>query len=636
MTEKKTLPPGMRIPVTNGYNALKAKFTNKAIFTPSLSKGRMVKYGSPLEGKSSYAIPDRIVFKKPWRGSSSSSTVVLHKKEDYDKYFSSPVKAEYASLTFADAAQSDLAFHGSLFTESERSYVVSFISRLIYSIQRKGVDELTQEFSDALASLPSEFVAGAKNQQDFFSFFDSFGTHYLTAGHFGGFIALEASIANPLFEKLKEAEIVVGVKSGFGALIKSGKMDAGIAYKALRFLGRYKDQIYINIYTGGGVRRDSIRGYFQTLPARPILLTNTSAFGKTEFICFDTLIKDEAKRKAFNKAVESYISGGDSSGSAIGAGKIQDMGGVYRTPADSLVLGTLKTAASGQAEFRVFSDDSSALSTMRGCCSVSNYPSFSGKLIGSQVCHASFLLPVRRGNYYAVKKESMSGSPDYQFQEYSLAGKEVPAIGEWQPIATDAPVKAESDGFVIATIDCVRNLGSQGAIFGQTSRDAKNFSDVAAASACRSNEPYTCFASRQSFCMPVRKGESYIVKTEIKDSKPEYQAFWAPLSERISLFQAPASRMRDSVYMAHSDGLLTVLAKALGSDGLGYIEVRMASELNNLDGTPVTQTSVHAPVIIYNSITVPVHKGYCYKIVSNVEVRAVDISAWWHPMSISV
>ena len=172
MTDKKTLPPGMRIPVTNGYNALKAKFTNKAIFAPSFSKGRTVKYGSPLEGKSSYAIPDRIVFKKPWRGSSSSSAVVLRKKEDYDKYFSAPVKAEYAGLTFADAAQSDLAFHGSLFTESERSYIVSFISRLSYSIQRKGADELTQEFSDALAGLPSEFVSGSKSQQDFFGFFD--------------------------------------------------------------------------------------------------------------------------------------------------------------------------------------------------------------------------------------------------------------------------------------------------------------------------------------------------------------------------------------------------------------------------------------------------------------------------------
>ena len=635
MSDKQTLPPGMRIPVSNGYNALKAKFTDKAIFTPSFSNGRTVKYGAAQTGKSSYAIPDRIVFKKPWRGSSSSSTIVLRKKEDYDKYFSAPVKAEYASLTFADAAQSDLAFHGSLFAESERSYIVSFISRLIYSVQRSDADELTQEFSDALAGLPSEFVSGGQSQQDFFSFFDSFGTHYLTAGRFGGFIALEASIANPLFDKLKEAEVVAGVKSGFGSLVKSGRMDAGIAYKASNFVGRYKDQISISIYTGGGVRRDSIRGYFQTLTAWPILLTNTSAFGKTEFVRFDTLIKDEAKRKAFNKAVEAYISGGDSGGSAIGAGRIQDMGGVYRTPADSLVLGTLRTSASGQAEFRVFSDDSSALSTMRGCCSVSNYPSFSGKLIGSQVCHASFLLPVRRGNYYAVKKESMSGSPDYQFLEYSLAGKEIPAIGEWQPIVTDAPVKAESDGFVIATIDCVRNLGSHGAIFGQISGDAKNFSDVAAASACRSNEPYTCFASRQSFCMPVRKGESYIVKTEIKNSKPEYQAFWAPLSERIALFQAPVSRMREGVYKAHSDGLLTVLVKASGSDGLGHIEVRMASELNNLDSTPVAQTSVHAPVIIYNSITVPVHKGYYYKIVSSVEIGAIDISAYWHPMSIN-
>ena len=636
MSDTQTLPPGMRIPVSNGYNAQKAKFTEKAIFTPSFSNGRMVKYGASQTGKSSYAIPDHIVFKKPWRVSSSGNTVVLRKKEDYDKYFSAPIKAEYAGLTFADAAQSDLAFHGSLFTESERSYIVSFVSRLIYSIQRTGADELTQEFSDALAGLPAEFAAGAKSQQDFFSFFDSFGTHYLKTGRFGGFMAMEASITNPLFEKLKEAEIVAGVKSGFGALVKSGKMDDGIAYRASKFLGRYKDQIYINIYTGGGVRRDSIRGYLQTISARPILLTNTSAFGKTEFICFDTLIKDEAKRKAFNKAVESYISGGDSSGSAIGAGKIQDMGGVYRTPADSLVLGTLKTAASGQAEFRVFSDDSSALSTMRGCCSVSNYPSFSGKLIGSQVCHASFLLPVRRGNYYAVKKESMSGAPDYQFLEYSLLSRDTPAIGEWQPIVTDAPVKAESDGFIIATIDCVRNLGSQGAIFGQISFDAKNFWDVAAASACRSNEPYTCFASRQSFCMPVRKGESYIVKTEIKNSKPEYQAFWAPLEEQISLFQAPVLRLRDSVYKAHSDGLLTVLAKGSGSDGLGHIEVRMSSELSSLDSTPVAQTSVHAPVIIYNSIAVPVHKGYYYKIVPNVEVGAVDVSAYWHPMSIAV
>jgi hypothetical protein len=230
----------------------------------------------------------------------------------------------------------------------------------------------------------------------------------------------------------------------------------------------------------------------------------------------------------------------------------------------------------------------------------------------------------------------MSGSPDYQFLEYSLLSRDTLAIGEWQPIVTDAPVKATSDGFVIATIDCVRNLGSQGAIFGQISCDAKNFSDVAAATACRSNEPYTCFASRQSFCMPVRKGESYIVKTEIKNAKPEYQAFWAPLSERIALFQAPVLRLRDSVYQAHSDGLLTVLAKASGSDGLGHIEVKMAAESNNIDSATVARTSVHAPVIIYNSITVPVHKGYYYKVVPNVEVGAVDVSVYWHPMSIAV
>lgn len=636
MTDKKTLPPGMRIPVTNGYNALKAKFTSKAIFEPSFSKGKTVKYGAAQGGKSSYALPDRIAFKKPWRASSASSTLLLHKKEDYDKYFSAPVKAEYAGLTFADAAQSDLAFHGSLFAEAERSYVVNFTTLLAYSIQRKDADELTQECSDALAALPSEFSQDAKVRQDFFSFFDSFGTHYLKTGHFGGFMAIEASIANPLFEKLKEAEIVAGVKAGFGGFMKAGRMDAGIAYKASKFLGRYKDQIFINIYTGGGVRRDGVRAYFQTIPARPILLTNTGAFGKTEFVCFGNLIKDEARRKAFNKAVEAYISGGDSVGSAIGAGKIQDMGGVYRTPADSLVMGTLQMSASGQAEFRVFSGDSSALSTMRGCCSVSNYPSFSGKLIGNQVCYSSFLVPVRRGDYYAVKKESMSGSPDCQFLEYALLSRDTPAIGEWQVIDTDAPIKVASDGFVVAAIDCVRNLGSQGAIFGRISCDAKSYADIAAASACRSNEPYTCFASRQSFCMPVRKGESYIVKTEAKEGKPEYQALWAPLSERISLFQAPVSRMRDSVYKAHSDGLLTVMVKASGTDGLGHIDVRMAAEPNNLDSAPIARTAVHAPVIMYNSITVPVHKGYYYKIVSNVEVGAVDVSAWWHPMSISV
>ena len=635
MTNKKALPPGMRIPVSNGYNALKAKFTNKAIFVPSFSKGRTVKYGVAQAGKASYAIPDRIAFKKPWRGSSSSSIVVLRKKEDYDKYFSAPVKTEYAGLTFADAAQSNTVFHGSLFAEAERSYIVNFSVWLAYSVQRREADELTQEFADALAGLPSEFSQEAESRKDFFGFFDSFGTHYLKTGRFGGFMAMESSIANPLFDKLKEAEIVAGVNAGFGGLVKSGRMDAGIAYKASEFLGRYKDQIYINIYTGGGMRRDSIRGYFQTIPARPILLTHTDAFGKTEFVCLGDLIKDEAKRKAFNKAVGAYISGGDSGGSAISAGKIQDLGGVYRTPADSLVLGTLRISSSGQADFRVFSDDSSALSTMRGCCSVSNYPSFSGKLIGNQVCYSSFLVPVRRGNYYAAKKESMSGSPDCQFMEYSLLSRETPAIGEWQVIDTDAPVKAASDGFVIAAIDCVRNLGSHGAIFGRISCDAKSYVDIAVASACRSNEPYTCFASRQSFCMPVRKGESYIIKTETKDARPEYQAFWAPLSERISLFQSPVSRMRDSVYKAHSDGLLTVMVKASGSDGLGYIDVRMTAELSNIDSATVVQTSVHAPVIIYNSITVPVHKGYYYKIVSNVEVGALDISAYWHPMSIS-
>ncbi len=634
MTDKKTLPPGMRIPVSNGYNALKAKFSNKAIFTPSFSKGKTVKYGAAQAGKASYAIPDHIAFKKPWRASSAGDTVLLRKKEDYDKYFSAPVKAEYASLTFADAAQSDLAFHGSLFAEADRSYIVNSSALLAYSIQRKDADELTQEFSDALAGLPLEFSQEAKGRKDFFDFFDAFGTHYLKTGRFGGFMAMESSIANHLFDKLKEAEIIAGVKAGFGGLMKSGRMDAVITYKASKFLGHYKDQISITIYTSGGVRRDSIRGYFQTIPVRPILLTNTGAFGKTEFVSMGNLIKDEARRKAFNKAVEAYISGGDSGGSAISAGKIQDMGGVYRTPADSLVLGTLQMSASGQADFRVFSGDSSALSAMKGCCSVSNYPSFSGKLIGNQVCYSSFLVPVRRGDYYAAKKESMSGAPDCQFLEYALLSRDTPAIGEWQVIDTDAPIKAASDGFVIAAIDCVRNLGSQGAIFGRISCDAKSYTDIAAASACRSNEPYTCFASRQSFCMPVRKGESYIVKTETKDAKPEYQAFWAPLSERISLFQAPVLRLRDSVYKALSDGLLTVMVKASDTDGLGYIEVKMAAELSNIDSTPVVRTSVHAPVIIYNNVTVPVHKGYYYKIVANVEVGALDISGYWHPMSV--
>lgn len=609
--------PGLFYPIQNGYNALRADFLGKPVFALTYDQGVTVPYGTTLDNSTDYAVPDGVTTHVVTATYTSSESTLLETESDYDEYFSASVSGSMTYMSYSASASSSLAFHGSLFSSKSSYYALNFGREQVYLARRYDTSNVLPDFTAALSALPATLEEpGAENA--YFTFFDTYGTHYLESGIFGGYYTMETRIDDSLVDSTSERDVTAGVQASFDDMAQSGKLEASMAYGSSSYLSEHESQTSVQIYTNGGMPNDDKNLYFESIFANPILLLSFDDNQKSVFQPLSRFIADEVRRSTFDKAIQRYIDGAAEQEGMLGSPHPRDFDEAYKASGDGFVTSTITFKSDGdRGSVLVYSDGFTNPSVVRGAASMHSYASGD-----CRVKQSTLTIPVRAGEYFNLHWSASHGHTvaDASFVPFGF-GSDI-AFGAWQEAPLNEPVVAPSDGFVVAVIQCSSDGdGDRGYILGQQGRDAQSLTTVAATSAHFFKDGDDWIPC-QSFVMPVAKGTTYSLPFKITSKQPMATAYFLPV-EGEPLIEPMQARSNKTAYQAETDGFLLAWIDCSKTDGSrGTISVAVSGDAEDLGDAGavrgITSAHYYQPHnrwVPHNAMMVPVQKGEFYKAV---------------------
>jgi len=609
------LLPGLQACIQNGYNTVRADFLGAPIFDLAFYKGVTVRYGLSGE-QEAYDVPDGISITVATSSENSTSSVLLETTSDYDEYFSSSVSGSMSYMSYSASVDSSIAYHGSLFQQGSSAYTVNFGKEQVYQARRNDTTALNANFKAALDALPSTY-GGEADREAFFTFFDTYGTHYLEEGIFGGYYTMETRIDESLMESSEQTDVTAGIQAGFEGITSSGSLSVSAAYGSSSFLSQHKSQTSISIYTNGGTPNDDVNTYFQSIYANPILLFNLSASAMSTVQPLSALISDTAKKAAFDSALQDYILAAAEAEGLIASPQPRADKEVYRAASDGFVVATIVKKDDGSRGTVTMTTDSKASpATCRAMASIHKYGNSD-----SHIDAASLTAPVKAGDYYSTVMTTTSKNPQVTVSFVPLASGGDGTFGDWTSINANAAYTAASSGLVVAFINCPKDDGSRGFIIGQQGSDATGLVDVMSSSAhfySKEDDWVPC----ESFCMPVPAGSTYKVSFLITSVSPVATAYWLPIKSPDVSLSKPESRTKGTVYQAETDGFLIGMLNASSDGARGHLEIHVDAFEDDLDAASTVRATTYVHYykkdnrwVPRNSVMVPITKGSFYKAV---------------------
>ncbi|HEX8247143.1 MAG TPA: MAC/perforin domain-containing protein, partial [Pyrinomonadaceae bacterium] len=556
VTASPTPPPELVNYVANAYNAKDGNFLSKPVFALTYNNGHTIPWGSPGVTKD---IPDQISAGIATNFYNITNSLLLEEKSDYDRSFSASVNAEYSGVTYSGSVQSSLLYHGSLFSSTSSFYALNFYLQSILTFERLDTT-LDADFAAALKSLPED-ISSPDNQQKYFDFFDSYGTHYTTSGTMGGTIIMETDIQQSLLETASELEITAAVSVGYEAIVSSGSLDVSTAYKNSEFLSQNQNSISISLSVLGGLYApgEPIINWVNSIYNTPSLLLSVPSLS-TQMTSLQSISDLVAIAGAsaqiaanINSLVHNYVMLATlDDGSLLSSPGPIDFDTVYNTSSEGIVAGdgfvicSIEAAAEGDRGYvYAFDDTDSDPTTVIATASQHYYTEHDRWISG-----ASSTMPTPNGTYFTIHETPTGGTPNTSLQFIGLGNVGEEGMGSWQKIDLNTDLTAPADGFISAYVDWNGSDGARGYVQG-----IQNNVVVAAASQHYYSES-DIVVPTNSFCMPICQGTPYSVAFIATGESPAAQAFFVPLSEAYVFFQRFQSRTENRVYQALTDGFL--------------------------------------------------------------------------------
>lgn len=604
--------PGLQSPIQFGYDATRGDFAASPVFTLTYDHGTVIHY----DGKD-YPVPDGIQVDTSSGTYSSSKTVLLRTKADYSDYYSASLTAAGSTtnpmtqMSFTGSADSNLAFHGTLFTVSRKCYALDFGRQQVYKAKRDKLTAstfLTKGFTEALNALGTN----SKNEE-YFAFFHTWGTHYLSDGIFGGFYTMETSIDDSLFETSSRKTVEGGVQAGFDGIVSSGSLDFNVAYQSSTWLSQNKTSTEVTIWTNGGKPAKTTDEFFKSVFQNPLLLlffVETNA--PTQFRPLSAFCASEEARRSFDQALQKYLDRALRRDGALGSPEPREEGTVYPVRFDCVLTGLISTRANGSRGFlQAFSDASANPKVLRGAASMHDYTK-----TFNYVTQASLTTPLRQGDHFLVQQSNDGVSRSALMP---VGFHTDVRFGAWQDVSFNTPRIAEADCLVVGIIDIPGN-GPRGTIQGQQWLNGEMTTVVASSGHANTNFNGDSWIRCESFCMPVARGTKYQVVTAASAGTPGFYAYALPLEGGHALFGAYEARDPGKRYRAETDGMLVAYIDASVTRTGGRASAYVALTTEDLAKVPARAfTSAHFDQgndrwFPYNAFTAPVEKGSWYQV----------------------
>lgn len=633
-------PPELTNFVGNAYNAKDGNFLSKPVFALSYNQGRKVVWGPDKEIKN---IPDQISASISTSHNEVNTSLLLESKADYDRSFSASVGVEYSGVTYSGSVQSNLLYHGNLFSSTSSFYALNFYLQTILIFER--IDwTLEDNFKAAINELPED-ISSPDNQQKYFDFFDVYGTHYAKSGTMGGTIVMESDVQDSLLESASQSEVATAISAGYEAIVSSGKLDVSTAYSQSDFLNKHRSSIAISLDVLGGIYAsgEAIIDWVKSIYNTPSLVLTVPSVVKpmTTLESISNLVKIAGGKPqiATNiiSLVHNYVMRPTLSDDSLLSSPVPiDFRVVYDTTGksveagDGFVVCSIEPSADGDRGYiQAYDDTSSDPTTLRATASQHFFTKDD-----HYIPYASLTMPTPHGTCFTAHKTPTAGSPttSLQFIGFGNVGEE--GMGSWQPIALGSNLIAPSDGFVVAYVDWNNVNGARGYIQG-----LQNDKVVAAASQHYFTKS-DIMVPTNSFCMPICKGTPYKVTFTATAPNPTAQAYFVPLSEEYIFFDSFQSRTENRVYQALTDGFLVACLSEQRNGDRGFVQLYSypdKSELVKLG--KLASTSIHYFTnddifVPYNSAMIPVSKNNFYTASFTPTALNPAIQLLWMPLGV--
>jgi len=598
--EELELPPNLINYVTKGYNILNGDFMSDAIFELNYEEHKREKYRYYKDGKVTSPvdckIPDSVKFDYDVKNYQQNTTTLLTSSSDYDEKLSAEFEAEYSGAFFSGSANSQYEYHGSLFHDYSSEYTVNLYSTRVYLIeqtQKKIV--LTDEFKEVVKSAPSDTTD--KSIQKWKEIFNDYGTHFLIKGTVGGWKIMESGINSSTIESESAQSISAGISAGFNGMVSKGSFSAQAAYENSSFLQENEKNITVTTAQMGGILEDDLKVWNAELNNDPALILMTQELGKSELKGLDYFLTSDEQKKSYLHALEFYVKQLQSIDGFISRPEVIPFNKSVKVKTDGFYLSSPLIIATIGAQVTQFIAVGKEQGDMHTACIAGAYnnPNLHDIYYGS-----SAFVPVSKGSYLtAYNQKKVQGHGQF----FPVANIEENLLGNIVTMeVSTAKVKIEEDGFILYSSD------SNDATFEYES------AEFTYQMVCNTERRVIIPAN---VCMPVRAGGNIWVSEG--SVTPENVKFIAI----PGLLKNGSARKSGIEYQSESSGILTV-------SGVNTITVT-----SWLLGQKPKTVCHSAAWLVANSMTVPILKGFYYKVeCSNYSGYLVyDASIYFHPMS---
>ncbi|MFT4929373.1 MAG: hypothetical protein ACI8WB_005504 [Phenylobacterium sp.] len=581
-----TLVPGLANPAANGFNMKDGDFLGAAIFELSYDQQNTVTYGAS-GNQQLYDVPDGLNLSTAVSTNSQSTAQLLATTADYDNTFSASISGSFSSISFSGSMASEVAFHGSLFQSINTLYTVNWDLEQVYTVERDTASlVLTEAFVQAIVDLSTT----TPDSDDFKDFFNLYGTHYLVKGGFGGYMTMETSIEDSLYETNTEEYISSQVEAAYSGVTGSGNMSASVAVSSSEFFSENQDLTSIYIATNGGQRQDTINEYFETIFDLPILLiTNPSRpFDCTPISELVILAGgSETLQSQLENEIGLYIDSAVIKDGVLLSPQPRNSGQAYKAGQDGFLLTVLNadvpsSAVGARVSTLSYSDSDPSPSQLEGAAAVHYYPKSD-----SYVPWASSTVPVKAQDYYRVMEEVTALTPQVESVFFAL---ELSALHSPVPVSSYGQQTPDYDGFVFSVINYTTN-GDRGYL--EIAQQLTSTEVIKTGTSMHYYTPNDEWVLRNSCCMPVKKGIPYTISAVATAGAPSFTSYYCAMDGDTAL-QNASERIANTVYQAETDGFL-----------VGYLDMAVdgdrsqLSVYTNLDADlikeqpPIALTSMH-------------------------------------------
>jgi hypothetical protein len=631
----------------NAYNAKDGNFLSKPVFALTYNQGRTINWGPDGAQKQ---LPDQISASTTTTHYELMQTLLLETQSDYDRSFSASANVEYTGVAFSGSIQSSFFYHGNLFSSTSSKYALNFYLQSVLRFERIQMDRsaLDNAFIAAIQSLPLD-ISSIDNQQKYFDFFDSYGTHYTRLGTMGGTIVMETEIDDRLLVSHTSLEVSAAISAGYQGVIASGSLDVNAAYKSSSFLSQNRSSMNVTLHVlGGSYAPDkSISSWVDSIYSTPSLLLDVPTLQKTHLTKLEAISKlvsiaggNQAIAGNIESLLHIYMMQDDYKDGLLTSPQDLAFDNVYRAQdGDGFVMATIQqTPGQTMASIHAFSgaddDPTEVIATASQQYVIDR---------DKHIPYASLTMPVVKDTFYFSQKVVSAGNPitSLQFVGFGNTAQQAPGMSPWQSVPVNTDLIAKVDGFVVAYVDWNNQDGARSYIQGQQMLSNNQYTTVAGASQHFYTGSTTGIPTN-SFCMPIRKDTRYRVDftSTVPELRPTSRAFFISLPEALVFFQPFQRRTEERVYQALTDGFLVAYLFKVQNGDRGYVDLYAHLDDNNLIQLGKrASTSIHYFVntdifVPYSTAMIPVPKNAHYTARFTKTALNPGVQLLWMPLGI--